>query len=111
MMNRKLLRATRPDVYTSEDLTQMRSRLLYVARARVLSRDSWGLSAGLTTLPHKKLVTETSIKETLLSLRGRGPPLENARTLCGESRKEATSQMPIDQGNFKSRNLEREDHV
>ena len=32
MKNRKLLRATRPDVYISEDLTQMRSRLLYVAR-------------------------------------------------------------------------------
>ena len=53
------------------------------------------MSAGLTTLLHKKLVTETSIKETLLSLRGRRPPLENARTLCGESRKEATPRMPF----------------
>ena len=35
------------------------------------------------------------MKETLSSLRGRRPPLENARTLCGESRKEATSPMPF----------------
>ena len=55
------------------------------------------LSAGLTTLPHKKLVTEKSKKETVLSFRDRRPPLENARTLlvCGESRKEATSPMPF----------------
>ena len=32
MKNRKLLRTTQPDVYISEDLTQTRSRLLYVAR-------------------------------------------------------------------------------
>ena len=33
------------------------------------------------------------MKETVLSLRDRRPPLENARALCGESRKEATSPM------------------
>ena len=43
----------------------------------------------------KKLVTETSMKETILSLRGRRPPFEKARTLCGESRKDATSLMPF----------------
>ena len=52
---------------------------------------SWSSRLGV----EKKLVTETSIKETLLSLRRRRPPLENARTLCGESRKEATSPMPF----------------
>ena len=47
------------------------------------------------TISYKKLITETSIQQTLLRLRGKIPPLENARTLCGESRKEATSPMPF----------------
>ena len=51
MKNRKLLRATRPDVYISEDLTQMRSRLLYVARTIKRERkiqDCWSYDGRIT---------------------------------------------------------------
>ena len=33
------------------------------------------------------------MKETLLSLRGEGPPLDNVVKLCGECRKKAASPM------------------
>ena len=51
MKNRKLHRATRPDVYISEDLTQMRSRLLYVARTIKRERniqDCWSYDGRIT---------------------------------------------------------------
>ena len=53
MKNRKLLRATRPDVYFSEEFTQTRSRLLYVARGRAIKRqrkiqDCWSYDGRIT---------------------------------------------------------------
>ena len=67
---------------------------------------SWPSRLGVERGVKKKLVTETSIKETLRSLRGRRPPLDNARTLCGESRKEAKSPMPF----YRPRKFQKSEH-
>ena len=52
------------------------------------------LGKGLTTLSHKKIVTKTSTKGTLLNLGEGGPPGKSMMP-CSESRKEATSPLPF----------------